>query len=193
MPSVPRYTGSGASLVSTLVRAARPTVAYSCTPITPVTLSPTVTAVSTSYACALTLCGGFQWDGGDSLQVSASGGTVPAFSGSVTAARPLAQLTPTAPTTISRLTDLNVSWTPSNSTVVLLGMVGKEGAIACGALDATGQMTVPSALLQNFDAGETGVIYSIQRMNVAITPVGTDGVLLQSIAAPTPSSVTMSP
>jgi hypothetical protein len=91
------------------------------------------------------------WSGGDVLQVSASGATVQAFSGSVVMPAPLQGLSvsPTVVPTISLSKDWSVTWTPgpgSTSKVMVL-LFGGGGEVKCVVDEGAGSVTVPATLL----------------------------------------------
>jgi hypothetical protein len=95
------------------------------------------------------------WMPGDTLQVTAAGATVPAFSGSVVAPAALENVTPSvyAPT-ISLSADWTVTWTPSPTTpsMIVFALTAAETAastdyVKCVLDDAAGTLTVPAALL----------------------------------------------
>jgi hypothetical protein len=126
------------------------------------TLTPTgttYTPVSDPPTSALT------WNAGDTINISAAGDTVHAFSGMVTAAALFAGVSPAlsyiTPIAITRSSDFTITWTAGTGKVTLLVSALKvatsEGVIVCSAAD-TGTMTVPTALLTNFSAGDTGVV-----------------------------------
>jgi hypothetical protein len=113
-----------------------------------------------------------KWTPGDMLSISAAGGTVQAFSGSLTTVDDFAGVTPTLSTTATTISlggDLAVSWTAGNGTTVavtLIAFKGKagDGLITCQVSD-TGSTSVPGALLAKFTTGDTGAM-SINRTNV---------------------------
>lgn len=127
------------------------------------TMSPngtTYTAVSNPPTTALT------WNAGDSLDVTAAGDTVHAFSGSVASVALFAGVTPAlsilAPIAIPRSSDFTITWTAATGSIGVAMSATKgvspDGVITCSSSSDTGTMTVPKALLQNFSAGDTGYV-----------------------------------
>jgi hypothetical protein len=96
------------------------------------------------------------WAVGDDLAVSATGGTIPAFSGSITAPSDFAGVTPTfsllTPVPISESGGFTVTWTPSsdNGSITLVVGVAAEMnrvSIGCTVDESVGQIVVASSLL----------------------------------------------
>jgi hypothetical protein len=94
------------------------------------------------------------WMPGDVLGITAAGGVVPAFSGSVLAPPPLEGVTPSLTgLTISLSGDLTVSWTPSPGVPsrVLLDVFAAQAATSavakCVVDDSAGTLTIPAGIL----------------------------------------------
>jgi len=109
---------------------------------------------------------------GDSFSVSAPGGTVGAFNGSVTAPGTLSGVSPilsiSAPPTVQISSDLAVSWATDSTPGELVGVAlfhGTKGSIFCSTTDSSGQVIVASSLLAHFAAGD-GLGFEIARTGV---------------------------
>jgi hypothetical protein len=98
------------------------------------------------------------WNGGETLTITASGGTVPAFSGSLRAPTPITvtglagAAWPTAMVNVARTTDLVVTWTPASGTV-LIGIGNQTSGMTCLFDASAGTGTIPSQALQMLAAG----------------------------------------
>ncbi len=133
------------------------------TTYTPITNQPTTTLT---------------WVDGDSLDISAAGDTVHAFSGSVTAATLFAAVTPalsfTTPTNVPRASDFTVTWTAKTGSILLtmsaLKVAVSDGTISCTASSDTGTITVPHDLMANFTAADTGVVTLSRTSSGAAAP-----------------------
>ncbi len=100
------------------------------------------------------------WSPGDTLAVSASGDAsgVASFAGTVVAPAPLTGLNPdlTTAASISRTSDFTLGWTAASAGAVSLLLSDTSGdTIRCTATGSSGAMTVPAALLTNFQSGDT--------------------------------------
>ena len=107
------------------------------------------------------------WSPGDTLGVSASGDAsgVASFSGTVVAPSPLAGVTPALATlsTLSRASDFTLTWTANSAGTVALVILANaatasDGTIRCNATGSSGTLTVPTALLTSFAAGDMAVL-----------------------------------
>jgi hypothetical protein len=103
------------------------------------------------------------WNAGDALQVSASGGTVQAFSGSVAMPAELAGLSvkPNTSPTVNLSTDFAVTWTPGQgaSKVTLRLYAGNATEVKCVVDDTSGAVTVPAALLGRLSPNGPGGLF----------------------------------
>ncbi len=94
------------------------------------------------------------WGSGDTITISATGATVPAFSGTVVVPDDLTVTSPTlsltTPTTVPVASDLVISWTTNAQTVdVFLAGSVSGPSIFCTGTGAAGGLTVPHQLLGN--------------------------------------------
>jgi hypothetical protein len=121
------------------------------------------------------------WAGGEAMQVSASGGTVDGFEGTVQMPDALQGLSVTAggTLTVSQSADWTVTWTPSNSVASVLFDLSNPGSqIKCAVDQSAGSVTVPSALLARIqDMGgsslDVGTIATVDASSAnAIVEVG---------------------
>ncbi len=100
------------------------------------------------------------WNGGETLTISASGGMVPAFMGSVQAPAPVtvnqlggaAWPAATATVNVSRATDLVVTWTATTGSV-LIGIANNTSGMTCVFDGSAGTGTIPAAALGQLAAG----------------------------------------
>ncbi len=135
------------------------------------------------------------WMPGDTLSVSASGGAVTPFAGSLVTVVDVAGVTPplsaVLPLAVSVSADFVLRWTPGpvgadDMTLTLTAVSGTRpaGTISCGARDSDGALTVPAGLLSRFPPGATGTL-SLQRASIAEVSTGNATVVLasQSIAS----------
>jgi hypothetical protein len=104
------------------------------------------------------------WAAGTMLTVTATGGTVGAFTATVTAPGAFAGLTPafTAPVAVSLSKDFVVSWTAGKRpcSKVDLGLSQGTGLahVACVVDDSAGTVTVPASLLEMFTAKSGSIV-----------------------------------
>ncbi len=136
----------------------------------------------------------FKWAGGDTLTITAAGGTVNAFTGTVVAPGLMQNITPilstTTPTTVSAGSDFTVGWTAGTtsgvaSSVFVGAMKGMtpDGSISCNGMDSDGSITVPKALLANLTTGDD---LTIVLTRLASSPVTTGNVsVLIAVSAET--------
>jgi hypothetical protein len=119
------------------------------------------------------------WSAGDSIGVSATGATVPAFDLSGTAPEPLAGVSP-GPTELGGIptsSDFTVHWTPALYTdYVELTLTTAQSQVLCVVLDDAAVLTVPHALFAGL-AGASGWI-ELVRSTVQAQPVGSMEVYL---------------
>jgi hypothetical protein len=126
------------------------------------------------------------WNAGDTLSVTAPGATIHAFSGNVAAVSALAGVMPSLASgpTVSRSTELVVSWTTDTKTTgssVQFAVADMAGnAVACQVPDAAGMVTVPIALLAMTTPG--AAILSLQRTLSTIAADANATVAIQSAA-----------
>jgi hypothetical protein len=126
------------------------------------------------------------WTAGDTLGVTAPGGAVHAFMGSVKAVSAFAGVTPdlTQSLTIGRSTDLVVTWTADSKTtgsnVAFALADGNGNAIACQVADSAGTATMPAALLAKTSAGSA--VVSLTRTLGTIAADDNTAVSIQSAA-----------
>jgi hypothetical protein len=106
------------------------------------------------------------WSGGETLTLTASGATVPAFSTSVTAPAPIVVAAPAAPAggaklTVSRSSDLTFTWTGGGGATVGGGISAVYGSTAesvtCTVPASAGTFTLPASLIAQLPASPTGV------------------------------------
>jgi hypothetical protein len=112
------------------------------------------------------------WFPGDVLTVSAAGGTVKPFGGTVTAPAALANLSPpydsvtTGPVPLGQ--DLVLHWTPAGAdrVSVLFPAAAGVGVVICTVPDSAGTMTIPASML---DYGDTTALseFDFERQTVA--------------------------
>lgn len=126
------------------------------------------------------------WNAGDTLSVTAPGATIHAFTGSVPAVSVFAGVmpNPSSGPTISRSTELVVSWTTDTKTTgsnVQLAVADAVGnAVACQVPDAAGTVTVPIALLAMTASG--AAVLSLQRTLATTAADSNATVAVQSAA-----------
>jgi hypothetical protein len=138
--------------------------------------SPLATLAPADAGAAYATASSQVWQAGDTLSVTATGGDVDPFSGSVVAPPPIAGLSPSLSATVdvSVSADWSVSWSPaalSGSQLVLTlsassGAPEPGGVIECLAADSTGAMVVPAALLGLLGTGSNASL-AISRRNIA--------------------------
>jgi hypothetical protein len=132
------------------------------------------------------------WADDDKLGVSAAGGAIKAFMGSLQTSALIAGVTPalsfTMPAMIPIASDLSVKWTPDapsgemmQITLSATKATASNGSISCTAMDSDGTagFTVPTQLLSMFAAGDTGSIFlarasttTVNAPNATITLIG---------------------
>ena len=129
---------------------------------------------------------------GGKLAVTAAGGTVDAFSGSITMGGGLSGVTPplgAQDQSISRGADFQVSWTPDaegGQTVLLsLRQVGAQSVVACfcEAADEAGTLTVPAELLALYEGPPASCDVQLARLKVSTVSRGNATVQLIAEAA----------
>jgi hypothetical protein len=117
-----------------------------------------VTLMSPTYIAASEEDPTITWKAGDTLKVTASGGTIDAFDVTLGAPAPFAGLTPSfsADVAVDLTKDFVVKWTPGKDecgTVLFgFGQGATDPYIGCTVLDSAGTVTVPKALLGMFTA-----------------------------------------
>jgi hypothetical protein len=113
------------------------------------------------------------WSPGESLRVSATGGAVHAFSGTLETGALLSGVTPPigpAPIDVDRTVPFEVSWAPegkSNASVLLmLQQFRTEGVATCYCFvpDAASQMAMPASLLGNFTTDQLSANVRLERL-----------------------------
>jgi hypothetical protein len=114
--------------------------------------------------------GGPRWHAGDSLQISATGGDVPAFTAAVSVLTPLVLTAPnpasTAATVVDRTKGVVVTWTPTDETVsVGAAEVGPGGDSwdqiqgTCDFPGSAGSATLPPEFFADFPSGSS-ILYA---------------------------------
>lgn len=99
------------------------------------------------------------WTGGEVLRFSAAGGTVPAFSGTVTAPPQVVVSTlgdaawPTAAVPLPRSAPLVIRWSTGAMTDVLVYVDTQQGGVGCAFPASAGTGTVPAEALAALPAG----------------------------------------
>jgi hypothetical protein len=121
------------------------------------------------------------WNGGDVLQVSAAGATVPAFSGSVVMPDPLQGLSvsPVMSPTISQSKDWPVTWTPAPGTTKVNVLLYGGGEIKCVVDAAAGAVTLPAAFIGRLTAAGGSSVFV---ESVTIAPVSTANATIEIAA-----------
>jgi hypothetical protein len=132
------------------------------------------------------------WAAGDTLEATASGGAIPAFSASITAPDAITGVSPavslTAPVMASLSAPFVISWTPptdDGSTTVVLGSesVTHPGTIGCKAADSAGKVSVPASLISQLLGGAAGsAVIGITR--TVTKPVSVTGAMVSIQASP---------
>jgi hypothetical protein len=110
------------------------------------------------------------WNADDVMHVSAAGGTVQAFAGSVTMPAPLQGLSvnPNVSPMVSVSTDWTVTWTPGQgASKVLLTLSGSGDEIKCVVDEAAGAVTLPAAFLGHFTPGSGANVVLVDAVSVA--------------------------
>ncbi len=119
------------------------------------------TPVSNPPTAALT------WQAGDSIAISSAGDTVHQFSGTVSAVELFANVNPAlsqiVPTQIDRTKDFAITWNAKTGAISVVlsaikGLSTADGVIVCSSTSDSGTMTIPTALLSNIAATDTGTI-----------------------------------
>ncbi len=128
----------------------------------------TLAAEAGSYSVVSTSTPTLSWKPGDTLGVSVSGGQVPAFSVTLTAPQPLADVSPTLqpatffPLAVSVSKAFVISWTPSadNGTVrLVLGTTSpNSGTIGCTVPESAGTVSIAPSVLANFSGKAPGTV-----------------------------------
>ncbi len=100
---------------------------------------------------------------GSALQVSSSGGAVPAFTASVTAPVSATLTTPACPLSncgmISKATGLPVAWTGGGTGSIAVQVLTAASQVSCVFPAASGSATVPSAALAGIPPGSASLIF----------------------------------
>ncbi len=157
------------------------------------TTSADYTQLSSAYVPEL------KWNGGDTLDVAASGGaTIGAFIGSVVAPSPLTAVTPKLDYLATQKTPLEiplakafvVSWNPDTKTsgttqlhVTAAGDTTSRGDIICTVKDSTGMATVPAALVAKYNSGDQGAVFLIRQVAASPLHIGGADVTISAAAA----------
>jgi hypothetical protein len=130
------------------------------------------TSVNSVTTSALT------WTAGAMLGVNATGDAsgVASFSGTVVAPARLSGVSPAVMTltSIARGSDFVLSWTAAGSSTVLFILLAAngtspDGLIRCTASSGDGSLTVPAALLGNFQSGDHALVLLTVENNTIIT------------------------
>ncbi len=100
---------------------------------------------------------------GSALQVSSSGGAVPAFTASVTAPVSATLTTPACPLSncgmISKATGLPVAWTGGGTGSISVQVLTAASQVSCVFPAASGSATVPSAALAGIPPGSASLFF----------------------------------
>jgi hypothetical protein len=119
------------------------------------------------------------WNPGDALRVSASGGEVAPFSGTLQTGALLSGVTPaigTTPLVIDRTQDLQVSWTPEGrageNVLLAVQQFTASGGLTCycEAADPAGRVTVSATLLGQFDTQQPSGRIRVERLITSTAP-----------------------
>ena len=129
-----------------------------------------------AYAGSYPFVGAAAWRPGDTLAVSASGGSVPAFSGEVVAGAWLAGVAPSLSNgslVIPRDSDFQISWTPdtlAGQTVLLaVTQIALDSLVSCfcAAPDQAGAVTLPASLVDLYASDPMSCGVQLERLNVS--------------------------
>ncbi len=121
------------------------------------------------------------WSAGDTLDVTAAGASVTAFTGTLHAGSRLSGVSPSlgaGPLIIPHDHDFEVSWAPDSVTgeTVLVGLrqVALDSLVDCfcAAPDEAGSLTMPAGLLALYTADPQSCILQIERLNVSTVASG---------------------
>ena len=140
----------------------------------------TLTPVSPSAPIYDTADANVAWQPGALVTMEATGGTVHAFSGSVTLGTPLSGVQPSAsPLSVALSSNLDVSWTPDTTRtdqIVYVRLNGiatvgglQEGEIECVVDDTTGKVTIPAMLFGQFHAGDRAALNILRYSRATLT------------------------
>jgi hypothetical protein len=119
---------------------------------------------------------GAEWNPGDALRVSATGGQVAPFSGTLQTGALLAGVSPaigSTPLVIDRAADLEVSWTPEGRShedvFLLLQQFTQGGATTCTCLvpDSAASVTMSATLLGPFGTEQLSGRIRLERLIVS--------------------------
>lgn len=131
------------------------------------------------------------WNGGDVLEVSAPGGNVASFSGSLVTPKVISGVTPafgSSPVIIPTGADFRVSWMPEGRDgeemqlqINMIDSGGNAPVILCDVPDSTGSVVVDASLFARMPSGATGGIHLTRSItstaygaNVSVTLIGDD-------------------
>ena len=128
-----------------------------------------------------------KWTPGDTLAIAASGAVIDAFTGNLVTVTDFAGLVPAlslkTATTVPLADPLVISWTASTATTVRLLMIAaKSGAISCSVADSAGTLTVPTALLSKLTTNDTGLISLTRQL---VTPATVTNATVQLVSTST--------
>jgi hypothetical protein len=142
------------------------------------------------------------WSPGDTLSVSATGDTIPAFSGSIVAPHEIEGETPSfsllSPLKVSISTPLVIAWTPSSDGATMKLVLGNDangnsGSVGCSLPESAGKFTISTALLTQVAMGmfttSGGTISLTKTVTKALSVKGAD-VSLQASATQAAGAVT---
>ncbi len=131
------------------------------------------------------------WNGGDTIEATAPGATIGAFTLSTPATVPIAGIMPpwdsNTPLTVPLNQDFHVSWQPDASAKIMTLLMAAEqngngfpshGAVVCLAPDSQGSFTVPSALFAQFQSGDICSSCGLARTSSALTQASNANVAL---------------
>jgi hypothetical protein len=139
------------------------------------------------------------WNPGDMLSVSAAGGMLPAFSGSVTAPQNIAGVNPaltlTGNATISTGSNFTLSWTPSSDDgqmkLVLASATSSFETVSCAGDESAGSFSVSSSLLRKLAMGG-GTAVLTKTVSKSVTVSGAQ-IAIQASSPQVAGSVTFGP
>ncbi len=132
------------------------------------------------YAYVPPTASGTLWSAGQILQVSATGGEVPAFQASVPFPAKLAITSPVSLSSLSKSAGLSLSWQPANDDVSVffseLTGSGEIVDISCAVTPPSTGFTLTAAMLTDVVPGAAGVIdTAVQAYSYRTTPVSAGG------------------
>jgi hypothetical protein len=119
------------------------------------------------------------WRPGDALQVSATGGQVDRFSGTLKTGALLAGVTPAigaGAVMVDRSKDFAVAWTPEDrageNVLFMLQQFTSRGALTCYCMvpDSMGGVTMSASMVGRFDTSQLAASVRLERLTVSTAP-----------------------